>query len=400
MKVPTLRFKEFTNEEWNKTTLGEITTVLSGLSPSKFNHDKKDVPYLRVNDLNFSAKYQKYFTNYVGLSKEIPPLEKNIIIFPKRGAAISTNKIRILEDEAYVDTNLMGLKVLDGDREFLFYYLLREGLYKIADTSTIPQINNKHITPYIISLPTINEQKKIASFFTLIDRRIEKQQERVDALKEQKKGLLQKIFSKELRFKDEEGKEFPEWEVKQLNEISSPVKRTLNEAGENIPILTISAGRGFMEQTERFSQVIAGSSLSKYTLLYKNELSYNRGASKAYPYGCIYSLKDYDKALIPNVYRSFTLNDGYCSEFYAQLFSTGFADYQLRKFITSTARMDGLLNISQSDFFSISIPAPQYKEQQLIASFFSELDRSIEVSQSKLDYFKEQKKGLMQQMFV
>ncbi|MEW9503210.1 restriction endonuclease subunit S [Jeotgalibacillus marinus] len=202
----------------------------------------------------------------------------------------------------------------------------------------------------------------------------------------------------QLRFKDDNGNDFPVWGKNRLKDISQPVKRKSNLV-EAIPILTISAGRGFLNQSDRFSKVIAGTSLKNYTLLKKGELSYNRGNSKTFPYGCIYSLKNYDEALVPNVYRSFKLNTGMNSLFYEYLFSKRYADRQLRRFISSTARMDGLLNINQDDFYSLWVPTLAEKEQQKIADFFSLLDRRIEKQQEKVEALREYKKGMMQKLF-
>lgn len=91
------------------------------------------------------------------------------VIFPKRGAAILTNKVRVLGVDSYMDTNMMALSSEMLDTDFLYILLSKEGLYKIADTSTIPQINNKHVEPYEICLPKLDEQKMIGRYFSELD---------------------------------------------------------------------------------------------------------------------------------------------------------------------------------------------------------------------------------------
>lgn len=188
-----LRFKDENGNdypEWEEKKLGDLIKINSGHSPSTFEIGKGH-PYVKVNDLNNNSKYQR-ISEYevIPVQDTIPP---NSIIFPKRGAAILLNKLRINKVECYIDTNLMALSGYE-EYEFLFYSLFKEGLYRIADTSTIPQINNKHITPYKINLPKKKEQQKIGSFFSKLDQRIELAEQKVEQLKEQKRGLLQKMF--------------------------------------------------------------------------------------------------------------------------------------------------------------------------------------------------------------
>lgn len=197
----------------------------------------------------------------------------------------------------------------------------------------------------------------------------------------------------ELRFPEFDG----EWEEKQLNNIVDSLKGNSND-NEELPVLTISAKKGWMNQKERFSQVIAGNSLSKYNELKKGDLSYNKGNSKVAIYGIVYKL-NYDRALVPNVYKSFRPKSNYESDFIEKYFHTKILDKQLRKLISSTARMDGLLNISDNDFYSMLINIPTKKEQQKIGEFFSKLDRQIELEEQKLEKLEEQKKGYMQKLF-
>lgn len=107
--------------------------------------------------------------NKVALHESINKAPEGSVVFPKRGAAIMTNKVRILADDCYIDTNLMALSSNKIDSEFLYNIISKEGLYKIADTSTIPQINNKHIEPYEVLLPRLDEQRTIGKFFKDVD---------------------------------------------------------------------------------------------------------------------------------------------------------------------------------------------------------------------------------------
>jgi type I restriction enzyme S subunit len=148
--------------QYPQFALGDLVSIRSGDSPSIFDFvDETDgVPFHKVKDLNESVKYQDYAKEWV------TPIEKKLIptgsvIFPKRGASIMTNKVRITNKLCHVDTNTMALTVNEPDQlsaEFLYYFLLHKELFRIADTSQIPQINNVHINPFRIHMPPIEVQ--------------------------------------------------------------------------------------------------------------------------------------------------------------------------------------------------------------------------------------------------
>ena len=138
--------------------------------------------------------------------------------------------------------------------------------------------------------------------------------------------------------------------------------------------------------------------MKKYTLLLKNEFAYNRGTSKSYNYGCIYKLKR-EKALVPYVYRSFKLEKG-IPAYFACLFESKYLDRQLRRLISSSARMDGLLNINQEDFYKCQIPFPCQEEQIKISHFASALENKIARTKYSLKKLKNWKNGLLQKMFI
>ena len=133
-------------EDWEVKKIGDIVNIKSGSSPSKFNlSEQGEYPFFKVDDMNYGFKYlnnsKLYFDSY-----DNNLMKLGMIVFPKRGASIFTNKILILNKDGYFDTNLMGLICKKGvNNEFLYYFLYNYELSKIADTSSIPQINNKHI---------------------------------------------------------------------------------------------------------------------------------------------------------------------------------------------------------------------------------------------------------------
>ena len=190
-KVPEIRFKGFT-DDWEQRKLGDYVTIISGDAPSKF--DEGNELYVKVDDLNCNSKYVIDSKNKVALHESINKAPEGSVVFPKRGAAIMTNKVRILADDCYIDTNLMALSSNKIDSEFLYNIISKEGLYKIADTSTIPQINNKHIEPYEVLLPRLDEQRTIGKFFKDVDNFITLHQRKLEKLQNLKKAMLERMF--------------------------------------------------------------------------------------------------------------------------------------------------------------------------------------------------------------
>lgn len=129
-------------------------------------------------------------------------------------------------------------------------------------------------------------------------------------------------------------------------------------------------------------------------------MSYNHGNSKLAKYGVVFTLESYDEALVPRVYHSFRVNEFSNAKFIEIMFATKIPDRELRKLISSGARMDGLLNINFNDFMGISITIPEISEQSAVADFFSNLDTLINSYQDKISQLETLKKKLLQDMFI
>lgn len=155
---------------------------------------------------------------------------------------------------------------------------------------------------------------------------------------------------------------------------------TRNDATSDAPIMMITANNGFIEQSERYAFNNAGESLKKYILLEKGELAYNHGASKLRPYGSCFTLTTSENARIPFVYHCFSA-DEQNSEFLSIELNGADVENQLRRIVSSGARMDGLLNISFQEYVSVSVLLPTIEEQNKIADFFKNLDNLITLHQ-------------------
>ena len=154
--------------------------------------------------------------------------------------------------------------------------------------------------------------------------------------------------------------------------------------------MMITANNGFIEQSERYAFNNAGESLKKYILLKKGELAYNHGASKLRPYGSCFALTTAENARIPFVYHCFSA-ENQNAEFMSIELNGAEIENQLRKIVSSGARMDGLLNISFDEYTSVSVLLPGTEEQDRIADFFRQLDNLITLHQREFAFLCKEK---------
>jgi type I restriction enzyme S subunit len=403
--APNLRFSEF-NDKWDKIRLGDICSVITkGTTPSFFKEGK--VTYVKIESLDgIKVNKEKCATIEESIhSKELKrsKLEEFDILFAIAGATVGKIGL-VTKDLLPANTNqaLAIIRLKDKNKkDFVLYALdstfMKKYIYKSISVGAQPNLNLAQMGDFNFNIPSSLEQQKIADFLSLVDKKISLLTEKHALLEQYKKGVMQKLLSQDVRFKDENGNDFPDWQEFKLNQVVTPIKRRLEQAIKTV--LTISAKKGFLLQAERFSQIIAGNSLEKYTHLKKGEFAYNRGNSKTYTYGCIYKLDNHKEALVPNIYRSFTLNRG-CPEFFSQLFKNKYLDKQLRRLISSSARMDGLLNIGEKDFYEVKVPFPSEDEQKKLGTFLNELDKKSQLVAKHIEQTETFKKGLLQQMFI
>ena len=180
-------------EDWETNQLGSYVDINSGESPSRFSFSSEGIPYFKVEQLNNDNKYLTTTPYFFRSGKAIPA---NSIIFPKRGVSILLNKIRILANDSFMDTNLMTLTTANElSAEYLYYYLNFKGLSDVADTTSIPQINNKHIIPFKIPIPTFTEQVVIAAILSDLDSELEALITRLNKTKAIKQGMMQELLT-------------------------------------------------------------------------------------------------------------------------------------------------------------------------------------------------------------
>ena len=406
-KVPELRFKGFT-DEWEERKLGELASFSKGNG-----YTKNDLVEFGEPIILYGRLYTKYETVIEKVDTFVNKKDKSIIsegsevIVPASGESsedisrasvvgksglILGGDLNIIKPVNYIDSIFLALTISNGSQQ--------KEMSKRAQGKSVVHLHNSDLKQVNLLYPKLEEQQKIGSFFKQLDITIALHQRKLDLLKEQKKGYLQKMFPKngakvpELRFAGFAD----DWEERKLKDVTERVRS--NDGRMDLPTLTMSASSGWLDQKDRFSGDISGKEKKNYTLLKKGELSYNHGNSKLAKYGVVFSLTNYEEALVPRVYHSFKALENTSADFIEYMFSTKLPDRELGKLISSGARMDGLLNINYDDFMNIHISIPNYEEQILMSAFFRKLDENIALHQRKLDLLKEQKKGFLQKMFV
>ena len=331
-------------------------------------------------------------------------MSKGMVVFPKRGASIFTNKVAILDRSGYFDTNTMGLACSSKlNNEYLFYLLKFIGLEKFADTTAVPQINNKHINPLVIPIPTIKEQEKIASILSTVDEQIDNVDALIEKNKELKKGLMQTLLTKGIghtKFKKTEIGEIPEeWETINLGQlaeikrgasprpISSPKWFSEKKNVGWIRISDVTKTKKYLNDTEQY---LSDEGVAKSRLVKPNDLIMSICATVGKP-------------IILNMEAC--IHDGFVvfDNLDKNKILTDYLYYLLQKKeqdFKGMGQTGTQANLNTSIVGSTTITLPSLKEQGKIASILSEVDDKIEEYENKRQKLEELKKGLMQQLLT
>lgn len=394
MMEPKIRFKGFEGE-WKAPLFSEMVERISasgqaGMLPGvEFEDIASGEGCFNKNIYQKEChKYGKLFYEGDILFGKLRPYLKNIILADFNGVAIG---------------DFWVLRSKGLDEKYLYTLVNSESFLKVANISSgskMPRADWNLVSTTKFVVPSAkDEQKAIGKYFTSLDSQISASTSRLTSLKQMKAASLQAMFPQKgetvpkIRFKGFEG----EWTWLKLGDISEQVKRKA-PINSTAPVMMISALNGFINQSEKYSDNNAGSSLANYTLLKKGELSYNHGYSKTRNFGSCFNLL-VEEARIPFVYHSFRLtNDN--DSFYAYYLNSGTKDKDLKRLVSSTARMDGLLNISFKNYMELSVPHPSLAEQQAITSYFTSLDRQISLQSQRLEKLKQIKSACLDKMFV
>ena len=387
--APAIRFKGF-SDAWEQRKVQDVADRFDNLRiPVAANlRVHGTTPYYGANGIQDYVEGFTHDGEFVLVAEDGANDLKNYPVKCVNGRIWVNNHAHILQGKAGI-----------ADNSFLAFAISQSDIESLLVGGGRAKLNAETLMSIEFRLPCLQEQYRIGEYLTQLDHLITLHQRKFEKLTNVKKSMLEKMFPQngssypEIRFK---GFTDP-WEQRKLGDVVKEITR--NDPGSEAPIMMITANNGFIEQSERYAFNNAGESLKKYILLKKGELAYNHGASKLRPYGSCFALTTAENARIPFVYHCFSA-ENQNAEFMSIELNGAEIENQLRKIVSSGARMDGLLNISFDEYTSVSVILPGTEEQDRIADFFRHLDNLITLHQRELEKLQNIKKSMLEKMFV
>lgn len=390
-------------EDWKILKIKDIGYLTSGESPSHFEFSTGHLPYFKVEQLNNSVKYQIDTPYHTSSSK---PIDMGSIIFPKRGAAISTNKFRLLAQPSLLDTNIMALTVTNEQvhNEYLFYWFIRKGLWQIADTTSVPQINNKHILPLQFPLPPFAEQERIADALSDIDSFLTALEKQISKEKAIKQGTMQELLTGKRRLPGFSG----EWETKKLEDYCSLITKQTGfdysayikpalitrKMPNTFPMIqTINfRGRKFTFETDYYIPQSVAMQFPNIVLNKKCVLFSIVGASVG------------NVGLYPGSITAFCggaigitrFRNEQDAEWVFNYMSSPDGQSQIQYVTKGGAQA----TVTIADIRNFKIPTPEKGERDAISGILENMDHEIEALEQKLEKYRQIKQGMMQQLLT
>lgn len=403
MHEPKLRFKADDGSEfpdWEEKKIGDIGCFIKGAGLSKADISNVGTPLILYGEL---------YTTYSEVAYDIKRKTQAVVddkyysligdvIIPTSGESaeeISTAMCVMVPGVVLGgDLNIFRSSILDG--RIMSYILNHQAKWKIAAIAqgkSIVHVQAKQLANIPVRYPVSEcEQQKIADFLSTIDTVIEKQKATVEAWEERKKGVMQKLFSQEVRFKADDGSEFPDWEEKKIGDLILLYDEKVS-SNCKLPILTSSKKNGIEYQEEHFSGK-QRHDIDGYNILPRNYCTYrNRSDGTDFTFNIN---RICDEGIVSKFYPVFRENN---SNLFFLVMLLNNEPQTLRK-IAYTAKGTGQKVLSITDLKSITVMVPCLAEQQKIADCLSALDDVIEKQKATLAAWEEMKKGLLQQMFV
>lgn len=395
--VPGLRFPEF-DGDWEEKKLKDISNKgMYGIGASATEFDGENV-YVRITDINESSRKinNDKLTSPDKLDKKYL-LNENDVLFARTGA--STGKTYIHKnydrDKNYYFAGF--LIKFEFKNNYLANFIFQNTLTKrfenwvsvMSVRSGQPGINSEEYGKLKMMFPSKVEQNKIGAFFSKLDRQIELEEQKLAKLEEQKKGYMQKIFSQELRFKDKNGNDYPDWKS---SKIENQLKERNERSGEE-QMLSVTINSGIVKFNELDRKDNSSKDKSNYKVVKKDDIAYNsmrmwQGAS---------GKSDYDGIVSP----------AYTVIYPTQSTNSAFIEYKFKTYsmihtfkINSQGLTSDTWNLKYKQLKNINIDMPVLKEQEKIGSFFKKIDQLINKQKEKVEILQKNKNGFLQKMFV
>ena len=398
MKAPKLRFKADDGSkfpDWEEKVFGDfVDTHLEKTS------DKDTYPlYSLTIESGVQPKTDRYEREFL-VKKEgdnykiVPP---NAFVYNPmnlRFGALKVNheKFSVSVSGYYDVFSLKDDSVLAFWENYLVTPKMLNYYFSIATGSLIEKLR-VHYSQFVKikkPLPSLQEQQKIAEFLSTIDTVIEKQKETVSAWEERKKGVMQKLFSQEVRFKADDGSQFPDWEEKKLSEM---FKKIIEKDRLDLPPLTIVQGYGTIRRDKSERRITYDEKgLRNYKAVQKDDFIVHL---RSFEGGLEIANLD---GMVRPAYHVYRRNSKIYPPFYYPYFRS--SSFIKSKLATCVSGVRDGKNIEKESFDELLIPYPCLAEQQKIADCLSSLDDVIAKQKATLATWEELKKGLLQQMFI
>ena len=406
--APAIRFKGF-SDAWEQREVGDLLIERSqqapmsdeyplmafianeGVAPKGERYDRSALVTDTVNKL-----YKK--TEKGDFIYSSNNLETGSIGLNKYGKACISPVYSIFEPTGIADSDFLGRRLVRKDfinamvkwRQGVIY-----GQWRIHESDFLK---------IEISVPSVEEQRKIGAYLDQLDNLITLHQRKFEKLTNVKKSMLEKMFPQngcsypEIRFKG-----FTDaWEQRKLGELVDRVVRKNTNNESTLP-LTISAQYGLVDQITYFNNRVASRDVSNYYLVLNGEFAYNKSTSDGYPFGAVKRLDLYEKGVLSTLYIVFSpkKEQQVDSDFLTVFFDTDRWHKGVAERAAEGARNHGLLNISAEDFFDIDLSVPKdVAEQKQIGAFIRQLDNLITLHQRELEKLQNIKKSMLEKMFV
>ena len=389
MNVPKLRFKEFT-DEWKQTPLKNI--IYSNIIEAP----KPTTDYIR---LGIRSHCKGTFHELVKI-ENILSADKMYIV-PKNNLILNITfaweqAIAITDDNdegKYISNRFPTFAFKDNQLPTFYKYIIPQKRLKYDLNVASPGgagrnrvLNKKLFLSIPVNIPLLKEQEKISKFLTTVDKKITNLKNTITSLENQKKGLLQQIFSQKLRFKDENGNNYPNWEKKKLEDISNI---TMGQSPDSDFVNTEKIGTPFLQGNAEFTNKYP---IEKYWCTKPQKIANPTDIllSVRAPVGAINIANK--KFCIGRGLSAISFN---CNKLFGK-YNLEFNLFQLIK----KSQGSTFSSINKKDISEVILFIPCLEEQAKIADFLSAFDRKLENQKAQLEHWKQIKKGLLQQMFV
>lgn len=401
---PKLRFPKFDG----KWTFEDLETTKTKI----VDCEHKTAPYVEFSDYlvvrtsnikNGAIDYTdiRYTTEeaYLAWTKRATPICGEILFTREAPAGESclvpkNKKVCLGQRMVLLQPNEMKIQ-----GEYLSHFLQspksRTNVQNLSIGTTVTRINIQDIKNIPLAYPVLTEQQKIADFLTAINTKISQLTEKHRLLKEYKKGVMQQLFSQQIRFKDDDGKAFPEWEEKAFGEFLILNLRKVRKPTDNFLALGVrSHVKGVFQKPNFSPDTIA---MEELYVVKANDLVLS--ITFAWEGAIAIASKYDDGGLVSHRFPTFIFDKKQMtSEFFKHVITNRRLRYILGNISPGGAGRNRVLN--KSDFLKIKWIIPSLEEQQKIAQFLQSIDKKIDAVANQVEQTQQFKKGLLQQMFV